>query len=202
MLGPHVGALAIPLSKKIKELVLVEANPDTYFLLSMNIILNNCKNIKAHHAAANHTTGQLEFVLNTVNSGGSKRMPKYRDDMYFYDNPNIVKVPALKLDELINVNKVFEIIIMDIEGSEYFAMKGMPKILSKANHLITEFIPHHLDRVGGISVDQFLEPILNNFQFLYVPSLDLKVKKNDFNKTLEYMCKKQISDDGIIFSKF
>jgi hypothetical protein len=111
-------------------------------------------------------------------------------------------VPAVQLDELISYNKFFDVVFMDIEGSEYFAMKGMPEILSKANYLITEFIPHHLERVGGITVDDFLEPISNNFQSLYIPSLNLKVEKNEFNKTLKYMCKKQLSDEGIIFSKF
>jgi FkbM family methyltransferase len=199
MLGPHIGALAIPLSKKIKELVLVEANPDTHRLLLINLLLNGCNNINVFHAAANNEDGEIEFVINTVNSGGSKRMPIHHDDAYFYDNPRIELVPATRLDQLLP-NKKFDLIFMDIEGSEYFAMLGMPKIIEKCKILVSEFIPHHLDRVGGISVDNFLEP-LKDFKSLLIPSRNELVQKENFKKILGQMCDEGSGDEGLIFFK-
>jgi tRNA G37 N-methylase Trm5 len=38
MLGAHIGTLAIPLSKKIKHLFAVEANPDTFKLFQLNLL--------------------------------------------------------------------------------------------------------------------------------------------------------------------
>ena len=199
MLGPHIGALAVPLSKKVKELVVIEANPDTHRLLLMNVLLNGCNNINVFHAAANHENGELKFVINTVNSGGSKRMPKYKDEVYFDDNPDIQSVPAARLDDLLNGSS-FDVIFMDIEGSEYFAMKGMPNLISTCKFLITEFLPHHLERVGGITVDNFLEP-LQSFQSLIIPSMNLLVQSNDFKNALAEMCTQGIGDEGLIFFK-
>jgi|APCry1669189070_1035195.scaffolds.fasta_scaffold21145_1 FkbM family methyltransferase len=199
MLGPHIGALAVPLSKNIKELVVVEANPDTHRLLLINVLLNACNNINVFHAAANHEDGQIEFVMNTANSGGSKRMPLHKDQAYFYDDPQVQTVPAARLDDLLN-GHTFDLIFMDIEGSEYFAMKGMPRLLSACKFLVTEFIPHHLDRVGGITVSDFLEP-LQDFQSLFIPSISLLVQSENFLAALTQMCEQGIGDEGLIFFK-
>ena len=199
MLGPHIGALAVPLSKNIKELVVVEANPDTHRLLLINVLLNACNNINVFHAAANHENGQIEFVMNTANSGGSKRMPLHKDRAYFYDDPQVRTVPAARLDDLLS-SHTFDLIFMDIEGSEYFAMKGMPRLLSACKFLVTEFIPHHLDRVGGITVSDFLEP-LQDFESLFIPSISLLVQQENFLAALTQMCEQGIGDESLIFFK-
>ena len=199
MLGPHIGALAVPLSKKIKNLIVVEANPDTHRLLLINLLLNGCSNVEAFHAAANDTQGEIEFVMNTVNSGGSKRMPVYKDEAYFYDQPDIQSVPAVKLDELLPGHN-FDLIFMDIEGSEYFAMKGMPNLITKCKILIAEFLPHHLSRVGSITVNQFLEP-LKEFQSLLIPSLGQLVQADQFLTSLSSLFDQGHGDEGLIFFK-
>ena len=199
MLGSHIGTLAIPLSKKIKHLFAVEANPDSFKLFQLNLLLNDCKNVSAFNFAANDENGELEFVMNTVNSGGSKRLPKYRDRIYFYDDPEIRTVPSARMDDLFS-DFQFDLVFMDIEGSEYFALNGMPNILSRCNTLITEFLPHHLDRVGGITVNNFLEP-LKDFKTMFIPSLNLLVQSDAFEVVLHNMCTEGVGDDGIIFYK-
>src|SRR5262249_6418186 len=86
VVGAHIGTAAIPLSRTCRELVAIEANPATFELLRLNVLMNERRNITAIHAAANDRNGSLEFVMNTQNSGGSKRMPKFRDVIYFYDS--------------------------------------------------------------------------------------------------------------------
>jgi len=199
LIGAHVGALVVPLSKSVGGIDAIEANPNTFKLLEINLRLNNCQNVTAHNVAANDTGAAVEFVLNTVNSGGSKRMPLVREKIYFYDNPKVVKVPSAVLDELF-VDRVFDLIFMDIEGSEYFAMKGMPKLLSRAGGLVTEFIPHHLKNVAGIGVADFLLP-LSEFQTLIVPTLQKVVHQPDFHAVLQSMMDRGLADDGIAFLK-
>jgi FkbM family methyltransferase len=197
--GTHIGALAIPVSKRVKQVTAIEANPDTFKLLTKNILLNNCENISAIQIAASDQKGELEFVVSKVNSGGSKRMPVIKASMYFYDKPNIVKVKADRLDNV--VFGEFAVIVMDIEGSEYFALKGMGAILSTASHLIVEFLPHHLKNVSNVSVQEFLAPIDPYFDILNVPSKNLKVEKSQFTSVLESMYDRDECDDGIVFSK-
>ncbi|MGH7427267.1 MAG: hypothetical protein ACREJ4_02740, partial [Candidatus Methylomirabilaceae bacterium] len=62
---------------------------------------------------------------------------------------------------------------MDIEGSEYFALQGMQKILAHARVLVVEFLPHHLKNVSGVTVEQFLSVIPPHFRTLTIPSKGL-----------------------------
>jgi FkbM family methyltransferase len=158
IIGAHIGALAIPLSRHCRRVTAIEANPDTFKLLESNILLNKASNIEALNTAASDKTETLQFVMNRANSGGSKRMPKIKHNFYFSDSPQVVDVQAVSLDELLGPRH-FDLVIMDIEGSEYFALKGMQKILQSANSLFIEFLPHHLKNVAGVTVTELLNYI-------------------------------------------
>lgn len=60
-------------------------------------------------------------------------MPKVSAFEYFYDSPKTVLVPAYALDEHLH-GQNFSFVLMDIEGSEYFALKGMHTIVSTRGH--------------------------------------------------------------------
>jgi FkbM family methyltransferase len=200
MLGAHIGAIAVPLSRSCRALVAVEPNPYSYRLLRTNLAINCCSNVETFNVAANHRDEAIEFVVNTHNSGGSKRMPLFKDRAYFYDSPTVISVPGVRMDSLFP-GRNFALVVMDIEGSEYFAMRGMPSILAATNSLIVEFLPHHLSRVAGITVDQFLEPILPHFSTLTIPSRGLIVCRDRFLDTLDSMFRIPQGDAGLIFNK-
>jgi FkbM family methyltransferase len=199
VVGAHVGAIAIPLSMMCRELVAVEANPATCELLRLNVLLNERDNMRIIHAAANDANGTIEFVMNTHNSGGSKRMPKFRDASYFYDNPTVVTVPAKRLDDILD--DAFDLVFMDIEGSEYFAFVGMQRLLAHAKTLIVEFLPHHLSRVAGITVDDFLAPLTSHFDHLTIPTTRRVVERGDFKSVLQDMYERDQGDPAITFRK-
>jgi len=200
IVGAHIGSLTIPISKKVKEVVAIEANPNTFRLLQAAIALNHASNVKASHIAASDRREELPFLMSRANSGGSKRVPKKYMDWYYYDNPKTIRVPAHPLDEYLQ--DTFDVVIMDIEGSEVFALKGMPQILSKASMLQVEFLPHHLKNVSGVSVSEFLAPIEIYFDRLLIPSRNMTVEKPDFLNVLQSMFDKDEGDNGIIFTKF
>jgi len=58
-------------------------------------------------------------------------------------------VEGIVLDDFMKL-KSFDLIFVDIEGSEYFAFKGMQKIFKQSKVLITEFVPHHLKNVSSV----------------------------------------------------
>ena len=78
VLGPHIGTHIIPLSKNVKKIDAIEANPDTFKILSLNILINKCKNISIYNFAAGNSSEKVSFLTNTVNSGGSKSLQKLR----------------------------------------------------------------------------------------------------------------------------
>jgi FkbM family methyltransferase len=200
VVGTHVGAMVIPIAKRCKTVAAIEANPDTFALLEMTLRLNDARNVKAYNIAASDKAETIDFVSSRTNSGGAKRMPKIRDFRYFYDSPQTIAVPAYPLDEYLK-DQTFSMIFMDIEGSEYFALKGMQTILAKAQTLSVEFLPHHLRNVGGVGPREFLDLIAPHFEHLLIPNLNSRVTKAGFLPALQSMFDHDQHDDGLIFTK-
>ena len=140
VVGTHMGSLAIAASKHCSQLTAIEANPKTFRLLELNLLINGCNNVHAINIAASDKFEHVEFVMSRANSGGSKRVPLLRDYAYFYDSPEIIKVPAGPLDDVL-AGQTFDVILMDVEGSEYFALRGMQTLLASAQVLFVEFVP-------------------------------------------------------------
>ena len=88
VLGGHIGALAIPLSKACRSLTVLEPNPDSFRLLELNLSLNHCDNVRPLNLAASDREEQLSFLASRANSGGSKRLPLRPDYRYSYDQPD------------------------------------------------------------------------------------------------------------------
>ena len=199
IVGTHIGSLAIPLSKHCKEMTAIEANPNTFKLLEINLKLNNNENITPHNIFANDSHEKVEFILNTVNSGGSKRKPKKSNFLYEYDNPEIIELESHRLDDFLP-NHDYDLVLLDIEGSEYFAMKGMKEILSNCKTLVVEFLPHHLRNVADIDVDTFISVIPGQFTKFQLPDNNQEHTISEIKTVLQNMYDSNIGEDGIIFT--
>jgi len=162
VLGSHVGALLVPLAKRCDEVVAFEANPRTFRLLGMNIELNDVSGSTIHNLAVGEKEGVIQFLANTANSGGAKRRPLHSNFIYTFDDPDVIEVPVVRFDDVVPDHK-FDLIVMDIEGSEYFALQGMQDTLSRSKHLLVEYLPHHLDGVSDIDDAQFASLIEPHF---------------------------------------
>ena len=200
IVGAHIGTFVIPISKLCKQVIAIEANPITYDLLVTNIALNSVSNCQALNIAASDKDENIEFLLSRADSGGSKRVPKEKKFIYYYDNPERISIKAVSPDKYLE-EKDFDLIVMDIEGSEYFALKGMQEILSNSKVLVVEFLPHHLKNVSGVTVEQFLSVIEPHFSRLTVPSKQQVIGYSKFGSYLIEMYNKGQEDPGIIFEK-
>ena len=76
--------------------------------------------------------------------------------------PDTVTVPMKRLDDAFP-GQSFDLIIMDIEGSEALALAGMPDLLSRCNGLVVEIVDHHLNRIARVTNEQFLSLITPYF---------------------------------------
>lgn len=199
IVGSHIGSLVIPISKYVKTVDAIEANPRNFSLLESNVLLNKCKNIQCHHFAAAEKNGSIDFVLNVENSGGSKRAPINKALRYYYDAPKVQKVKSFALDKKFKQN--FDVVIMDIEGSEYFAIQGMQRILSHTKLFVFEFIPNHLKDVANTGVSEFLSHIpLSHFEFAKLPNKNKKIRINCLEDELKKIEADGGYEDGIILS--
>ena len=176
VVGAHIGALVIPLSRHCRSLVAVEANPHTFRLLEENVRINERANVRCLFAAASDSSQPIEMLCGTANSGGSKRTPLHERPDYVYDNPERVLVPAVRLDDVCDEGP-FSLLHMDIEGSEVFALRGATRVLGLTKYLSVEFIGHHLTHVAGVTVDEWLAPIrAAGFNMMLLPG-DSKLKR-------------------------
>jgi FkbM family methyltransferase len=201
VVGAHIGTLAIPIAKLCKEVIAIEANPRTFEFLEMNIAMNKADNCRAVNIAVSDRDETIDFLLSRANSGGSKRVPKIKRFMYYYDHPEKISIRAVSLDRYLE-RKGFDLIVMDIEGSEYFALKGMQDILSKSKVLAVEFLPHHLKNVSGVSVEEFLSVITPHFSRVIIPSKKLTLNNvSEFAGTLSEMYALEQGEEGLVFTK-
>jgi FkbM family methyltransferase len=200
IVGAHIGTLAIPIAHACKSVVAIEANPATYRLLVHNIGINSAKNCTPINIAASDRAENIGFLLSRANSGGSKRTPKRRHYAYYYDKPEEILVKAARLDDYLE-NHSFDVIVMDIEGSEFFALKGMQSLLARCKTLVVEFLPHHLRNVSGVTVAEFLSTIAPHFRNMTIPPDKHAVDASDFQSSLQSLYDRDRGNDGIIFQK-
>lgn len=200
VVGAHIGTIAIPLSKHCLELVAIEPNPRAFEVLTLNAAMNGCENMVLANFAAGDKEEMIEFVVEYNNSGGSKRMPVHKDKMFFQGKTETIKVPTARLDDAL-AGQDFDLVFMDCEGSEYFAFQGMQRILAGARALIVEFIESHITLAAGVTIEDFLRPIKDHFDELFVPTTGVKVGREEFQSTLEAMAAAGKTDSGIVFRR-
>ena len=96
-------------------------------------------------------------------------------------------------------------IVMDIEGSEFLALKGMQETLTNVRFLYIEYVPHHLENVSGVTNDQFFAQLLPHFDHVRFMrsrpgTLDLKSNPLEFRSVIDEYYKHGHSDD-LLFTK-
>jgi FkbM family methyltransferase len=200
IVGSHIGTHVVRLSRHCQALTAIEANPATFNLLRLNVLLNECRNVTVHNIAASDKFEKITFLMNRENSGGSKRMPSVPHYHYVYDNPNSVEIDAAPLDSYLNGDQ-FDLVFMDIEGSEYFALRGMQKILASCKALSIEFFPHHIMDVAGVGIDEFSSVFTPHFEWMYVPGREELFPGPDMARQLRTMFDAGEGHEGIYFLK-
>ncbi len=205
-IGTHVGTLLVPIAKKVKTVVGFEANEDTFWFIKANLCLNKISNATIFNKAVGDGAKKVTFYKNTVNTGGSKIKPIKDSILYNYDNPKQVEVDMVALDPFIAEQSLTPPsgIIMDIEGAEYFALKGMQATLANVRFLYVEFVPHHLQNVSNTSVEKFIKTITPHFSkaiFLKDNTqFDISSSEKELVKHLKTLEKNNVADD-ILFTK-
>ena len=201
LVGGHIGALAIPLSRHVNKLSVIEANPENFSLLNSNLKINNVSNCTTYNFAATSEKKDIDFLLSTENSGGSKIAPKKAKVQYLYDNPRKLLVEGMLLDDVLKPE--FDIVIMDIEGSEFDAILGANSILKSATVFVVEFIPNHIFDVANRTINEFANLLLElNFDHVEFPLHGAYGSPETIlKKTLIEISTNRSYEDGIIFSR-
>lgn len=200
IVGSHIGTHVVRLSRHCRSLTGIEANPATFRLLKFNVLLNECNNVAIYNIAASDKYEKITFLMNRENSGGSKRKPAVPYFHYVYDNPESIEIEAAPLDGFLD-EKDFDLVFMDIEGSEYFALRGMQTILSRCKALSVEFLPHAIIDVACVGIDEFSSTITPHFEWMYIPRHEQLFRGPAIVHQLRTMFEAGEGHEGIYFLK-
>ena len=135
-----------------------EPDPRTAESLRANIVRNRLANVTVHECAVSAGSGSRELILSGTasHSGLSRTM----------DETSIVgstTVQAVALDDVLDGASV-DVMKMDVEGEEPFALQGMERTLaaSRRLRLFVEFSPAALEAAGS-SAQEFLAMLRSLF---------------------------------------
>lgn len=203
VIGSHIGALALQLAASVDKLTCVEANPFNYDLLKLNVAMQNLSSkVNCVNVAVAEQAGLVEFVCSKDNTGGSKVKPKHFDVDFRYDQPESIEVTTISLDTLF-IGKSFDFILMDIEGSEFAAIRGGRDLLLRCRAFVVEFVPRHVERVAGVSINDFAATLLSlDFDCVEFPGYGIKGDPHEILlSTLLLIRDRGGYEDGVIFTR-
>jgi FkbM family methyltransferase len=149
-LGGHIGTFTIPLAKKIGpdgRIVVVEALPETFSVLSLNI---DHTNVSEWTTPVNAIIGPPRTTYSVYhvkeNSGADFLMTNHGGES--------IEAPILTLEALCERYFFPRIVKIDIEGYEVFALTSAPALIDRHPIIYAEVSEPQLQRVGS-TVQEF-----------------------------------------------
>ncbi|AUD03011.1 FkbM family methyltransferase [Spirosoma pollinicola] len=146
-IGANMGFYSIRVGQKAKKgkVIAFEPDPGNFDTLQKNLVLNNLTNVMPYNAALSDKKETLRLYKHPFNVGDYRL---YNDG----DFKEYVDVPTLRLDD--TVKERVDLIKIDVQGFEYFVLKGGRSILAKYMPIvISEFWPRGLYNSGASPAD-------------------------------------------------
>lgn len=175
IVGANVGFYTQILSKLVGEKGKVysfEPDNDNFKLLKKNCL--GLKNVILEKKAVGEKNGYIKlYKSNSLNTD--------HQSFDIGEGRTFIKIKCVKLDSYFASKVKINLIKVDIQGYDYFAFKGMKKILKSNKKIIfmSEMWPYALNHVGINPALYISEVKKLGFKFL-----DQKLSKNQFNKYL------------------
>ncbi len=175
--GSNIGTSCIYFAKHYPSAIIkaFEADPNVVCILNENISRNNIKNIEVFDKAVWINNEGLDLYLDGA------------DGASMYSKGSTVRIPSVRLSELIEKESVIDFLKMDIEGAEYEVILDCLDSLHKIRNI---FIEYH----SFVKLPQKLSEILtilekSNFRYFIKPVMDRDIpfinRKNKFNPNLD-----------------
>jgi len=154
--GANVGYYSLKLAKDYSneevDIIAIEAHPGNYKALNKNIELNHFKHVTTINKAVSNHKG-IATLYDRVDTRNRIRSEFYSLSTDFIHDLNFVpsdgsslQVECDTLDNILEEKRV-DILKIDIEGGEVFALEGAGKTLKKVRKLIVEVHGHNLEKV-------------------------------------------------------
>ena len=146
-IGANMGFYSIRVAQKAVQgrVIAFEPDPGNYAMLQKNLILNNLNNVDSYNVALSDKKDTLRLYKHPFNVGDYRL---YNDG----DFAEFVDVPTLRIDDV--VDRHVDLIKIDVQGYEYFVLKGGRALLARDKPVvISEFWPRGLYNSGASPAD-------------------------------------------------
>lgn len=148
-IGAHVGYLTLLLARAAGpdgSVLAIEAHPENHALLQENVRTAGLANVRAVHAAAWRSPGEIEVTISPDNTGDHR--------VYAHDGvAERVSVPAVLVDDLLAGAGV-DVVKVDAQGVDHVALEGMQRTIARSKPtILLEFWPHGIEQFGDRPLD-------------------------------------------------
>lgn len=134
-----------------------EPDPLNYDLLVNNISLNKTDNIVPVNCALSD-----KKEIKKLYRYSSKNLGRH--SLLDINSTDYVEVQTNVMDDFLSEKRVdfsrIKLVKIDIEGYEYFALRGAQKVLGHVKYLISEFVPGHMKK-GGVEPELLIDLLSN-----------------------------------------
>jgi FkbM family methyltransferase len=155
-IGANIGNHSLFLASYFRKCISFEPNPRTFDLLNFNSRLVD--NIVAHNIGLSDASGEAELYTNFENAGASSLSSEWNRS---FDQSHKIKLEKLD-DFLAEETGKIDLIKIDVEGHEWFALKGAENIIRKSRPTIVfEYSPSPTET----KADKDLIKLLNEFGY-------------------------------------
>lgn len=140
-LGANIGFWTLYFAQKVGKTGKVfafEPEPTNLELLQKNVKENNFENIIIENKAVSHSNNKLKLFLSYE-----------ANDHRIYDpgdNRKSIEIESIRLDDYFKSDEKIDFIKSNIQGADFFAIKGMPNLIQRSKKLkiMIEFYPELL----------------------------------------------------------
>ncbi|WP_420151462.1 FkbM family methyltransferase [Spirosoma sp.] len=142
-IGANMGYYTVRAAQKLKrgKVIAFEPDPGNFAILQKNVAINQLSNVVLNNAALSNRTETMRLYKHPFNVGDYRL---YNDG----DFTEFVDVPTLQLDDA--VSERIDLIKIDVQGFEYFALSGAYQLLTRFHPVVfSEFWPRGLHNSGA-----------------------------------------------------
>jgi len=196
-LGANIGYYALLESRLVGQggkIFAVEPEQTNFQLLNKNIELNSVSNIETHNFAISDQSGEIPFYITENSNLHSMIKPKH-------GSYQTVLVKTQSVDTFLADKGQIDFIRMDIEGYEYYALKGMNNTLANNPnlHLFIELHSNLLQSDQSIEILRKLQS--HNFEISTLISHDNFIRKTLGQTKVEILTIDQLCQDQRILQR-
>ena len=177
-IGANIGYYALMEAKEVGKrgkIYAIEPFPPNFELLKKNIELNGYKNIEIFNIAISDKPGKAKMYISDKHN---------LCNMMESNISEFIEVPTITLDDFLKNKKMPDLIRMDIEGFEYYAIDGMEKTLKKCRKC-NIFIEVHPFQMYEKNLD-YKKPLKKLFKIGFKPTYIIKEYGPLREETFEY----------------